>query len=986
MRVFFGFGFGFGLLLAVSGFSMPSFAAPPTNGLPSADWIWSDAETRMVESGLMLRKSFELRGAIQHATIRVVADFAKVKLQINGKPAIQSVAFDPLVEADVKSLLLDGTNSIDVSASGVIGPSAIAFVLSVVLTSGEDVTIASDTSVQSGEGAKITSLGKVESHRWQKEHVPDISPFAEYNQWKEALGGDGKKVGSEGAARLSPLPPGFEIVKIRDALDAEGSWISMTIDPRGRLIVAQEQKGLLRLTLSDDRNQVAHAETIDTTLGECRGLLWHGDALYAHANRDNALLRLRDTNGDDHFDEVTKLLSTKGGTGHGRNDLVTGPDGAIHAIVGDDVQVPDASPRRARPEAAATKELGHWARVVQTEDGVSWEAMNRGLRNPYGIDFNTDGEAFTYDADNEGDVGLPFYRPTRINHLVSGANYGWHQDRDQTRSLPVYAPDSVPTTLDLGRGSPTSIKFGTLSHFPSPWKDALFVLDWAYGRIIAVHLTPNGASYGGHGELFMEGRPLNVTDLDFDSDGSMWFITGGRKTKSALYRIRYTGEPAEAAAPLTVQSESRIEFSKQARQLRQRLERFHSRTDAAAVGQVWPHLNAADPWIRSAARVALEWQPVDQWRALALAAKGDLAGLTSLLALARAGTDNDRTEIALRLSMFEPPSDWGDIEKLTFLRCAELTDRPNDPATRSRCVAQAITLAADASGPVSSEVARRLVALDTPHAIAFGLERMALANDQLERLHYLEVLSEARVGWTRKQRRLFFTSLAYAKRFSYGDRFMPAFFEAVQTAALANVLDNDERTELGNILVQDQAVAATTQSPRPFVRQWSVSDVLSADKSQDAGTSQPLAEPDVQRGRQLFATAMCANCHVCGVEGRPVGPDLTTVGRRFSRREVLESIIEPSKVIADAFRDVVILRNDGTITTGRIVQNDFRESKLILAIGDLTSSRLQTIPKAEIESWSESPISSMPTGLLDALTRQEINDLLAFLLAEGLVD
>lgn len=194
---------------------------------------------------------------------------------------------------------------------------------------------------------------------------------------------------------------------------------------------------------------------------------------------------------------------------------------------------------RAR-EKNAPRELGHWAST--DSDGQQWTNRTRGLRNPYGIDFNTDGEAFTYDADNEGDVGLPFYRPTRINHLVSGANYGWHQDRGNTRNLTVYAPDTVPTTYDVGRGSPTAVKFGTRSQFPTPWKQSLFALDWAYGRIVAVHLIPRGASYYGSGEVFLEGRPLNVTDLDFDNRGAMYFVTGGRKTQSALYRIRYTGE------------------------------------------------------------------------------------------------------------------------------------------------------------------------------------------------------------------------------------------------------------------------------------------------------------------------------------------------------------------------------------------------------------------------------------------------------------
>ena len=42
-------------------------------------------------------------------------------------------------------------------------------------------------------------------------------------------------------------------------------------------------------------------------------------------------------------------------------------------------------------------------------------------------------------------------------------------------------------------------------------------------------------------ETFLKGQPLNVTDLEFGADGSMYLITGGRKTQSKLYRVTYTG-------------------------------------------------------------------------------------------------------------------------------------------------------------------------------------------------------------------------------------------------------------------------------------------------------------------------------------------------------------------------------------------------------------------------------------------------------------
>ena len=88
------------------------------------------------------------------------------------------------------------------------------------------------------------------------------------------------------------------------------------------------------------------------------------------------------------------------------------------------------------------------------------------------------------------------------------------------RQVAGYFPDSLPSNLDIGLGSPTAIAFGTNSHFPEAYRNALFILDWAYGKIFAVHLTPDGASYRGRFEEFVTGRPLNVTGADFGPDGA----------------------------------------------------------------------------------------------------------------------------------------------------------------------------------------------------------------------------------------------------------------------------------------------------------------------------------------------------------------------------------------------------------------------------------------------------------------------------------
>ena len=174
-------------------------------------------------------------------------------------------------------------------------------------------------------------------------------------------------------------------------------------------------------------------------------------------------------------------------------------------------------------------------------DGKQWELLAAGLRNPFGIAFNPLGDLFTYDADAEFDMGSPWYRPTRVNQLVSGADFGW---RGVTGKWPPYFPDHADNalpTLDIGRGSPTAVAFGTGTRFPADYQQALFILDWSYGRILAVHLAPRGAGYRAWAETFLQGRPLNVTDITVGPDGALWIVTGGRKTQSALYRIAYTG-------------------------------------------------------------------------------------------------------------------------------------------------------------------------------------------------------------------------------------------------------------------------------------------------------------------------------------------------------------------------------------------------------------------------------------------------------------
>ena len=181
---------------------------------------------------------------------------------------------------------------------------------------------------------------------------------------------------------------------------------------------------------------------------------------------------------------------------------------------------------------------GGW--ICKTDpDGESFELISTGYRNEYDIAFDPNGELFTYDADMEWDVGLPWYRPTRVCHVTSGSEYGW---RHGSGKWPEYYPDNLPPVVNIGPGSPTGIAFGTGAKFPAKYQHALFIADWSYGIIYAVHLHAAGSSFQGTAERFCSAPALPVTDLVINPvDGAMYFLIGGRRSQSALYRITYEG-------------------------------------------------------------------------------------------------------------------------------------------------------------------------------------------------------------------------------------------------------------------------------------------------------------------------------------------------------------------------------------------------------------------------------------------------------------
>ncbi|MEM1067620.1 MAG: hypothetical protein AAGI63_01900 [Planctomycetota bacterium] len=937
-------------------------------------WVWSDNDQQTTH---LFKKQFELPSAAVAVRLKMATHSCGTLVRINREVVAESEPFDPMIDESLAVSLPSGPHRLEIEATSIDGPPAFFATISFDLADDQRRVVSTDASWSSEHGSVLERSGVATKLLVAKNRKVRIGAADNYEQWKQALGsGRGPDPAS------FALAPGFEIRLVRAAEENEDSWVSMAFDSQGRVIIAKEKTGLLRMELSEDGNSVTSVQPFADSLQECRGLQFVEGNLYANANNSKALYRIPFN--DNRFGEPQQIFTTSGGVGHGRNDLTEGPDGMLYSIHGDAVDIPNeqrvldyTSPFREHRNGHSTRE-GHLLRIDPKSADVT--VVAGGLRNPFGIDFNRDGEAFTYDADAEFDMGAPWYRPTRVVHLVAGADYGW---RGVTGNWPPYYPDHADNAdpgLDVGKGSPTAVKFGNQSDFPGRFGEALFVLDWAYGRVVAIHMIPRGASYMMVAETFLKGRPLNVTDLAFAPDGSMYLVTGGRQTQSSLFRVQWTGKNA-LTKPNNAFTRSRRQHAKESRQTRNRLESAMLQPASGdSLRLAWEQLGSPDPSIAFAARTLLEHQPVETWLDKSLSLPASRESVQSLLALARSGMEEHFPRIVRRLNEILPSVVDRNDRTAAFetyrICCRQLSWMDSSLRQQTSSVLNDQFPSHTPLGPVQAHnwlLSELLIALEHPAAITKSIDLLQRAEEQRDQMHYLYVLRNAKSPWRMNERRVFFSSLNQAQQYLVGAG-MAGFLTRIREEAVAT-LTPTERSSLKLILepsVASQPVA--TEENRPFVKAWAVDDFQTMES---AGDDQ---KGDADNGARIFASAKCSACHRYGSQGALVGPDLTSAARRFNRRDMLTSILEPSKVIAENYQAVQIVTVDGKTHSGlATMMGDYRSPLLRLATNPATPMQTIEIPKNDIELQRPSAVSWMPKGLLDTFTREEIRDLLTYL-------
>jgi putative heme-binding domain-containing protein len=720
------------------------------------------------------------------------------------------------------------------------------------------------------------------------------------------------------------------------------------------------------------------------------------------------LYRIRDADGDGRY-ESTQLLRRWTGSGgeHGPHALVKGPDDRIYAVAGNFTDVPsDASTNSpvahyaedlALPRledvngfGAGRKAPGGFVLSLD-RDGQDVRLFSAGLRNAYGIAFNTDGELFGFDSDMERDWGTPWYRPSRIQHLVSGSDHGY---REGSGKWPDYYADSMPPVADVGIGSPTSIRFGTGTAFPARYQKALFGLDWVFGRLIAVHLQEQGAGYTGRVETLFRGSTMNLTDLEVGPDGALYCITGGRGTQSGLYRLTFVGNPA--SEPLV----AAVPGAQEARAQRRQLEAVHGRVEAGWLASGWSQLGASDPLQRQAARIALESQPVATWAEKALAEENPKIGLTALLALARCG--DGVQQVALLKALGRWPLDSLDEEGfLTKLRVIEVAfARHGIPESlRPMAIEKLGRQFPAASWPRNRELSQLLVALGDGESVAKILQLREASKTWQEQLHYTAVLHGMTSGWTPALRQRYFAwfrqipsgwghlPAAYDQWFldvdqkpNPGAGFDPLVKRLGQKAF--TLIPDAEKAPIAELMKDPPSAAPAPAVPTPPRSRSSGNRAWKYDDLADALTT-PLSGRNYARGQQVYQVSQCGACHRFQGAGGAAGPELTGVASRYSRADLWRSIVDPSAVISEQYQSMVLTLKDGQEITGRLLEDS--PTQVVVGVDALTDRKV-TVRPSEIRQRVASKVSSMPEGLLSAWGREDILDLLAYLESNGRAD
>lgn len=543
----------------------PASAAKP-------EWIWTPQHgaANAPQGSCYFRKTIELATEPAKGFLEIAADDV-YELFVNGKRIATGSTQSKMDRYNVVKYLREGTNVIAVKVTNRNGQHAgLAARLEVVGRDNASRSYVTNATWKSSLKALPlwTSVAYLDE-RWEASR--SLGTFGNTEPWSQPPKRRGllsvvPKKSSDGETTRAPdgehpkfrLPEGFQVQHVVGG-EKTGSLIAMAFNEFGQILASQEGGPLLLVYDTNKNDTPDEVRVCCDRVRNCQGILPINGQVYVIADgpMGAALYRLSDEDQDGNYENVESVVRFKGSMSeHGPHGLALGPDAMIYIVTGNYAELEAApaetspyrngyegdlaTPRYEDPRGHAAGIKAPGGTVLRTDlEGQRVEVFAGGLRNVYDLAFNHAGDLFAYDSDMEADAGTPWHRPTRILHVTPGSEFGW---RSGWAVWPEYLVDSLPPILNTDRGSPTGCVFYNHHVYPARYHHVMFSCDWAQGEIHAIRMEPRGSSYTARREIFLQGTPLNVTDIDVGPDGWIYFTTGGRGTQGNMYRVAWTGK------------------------------------------------------------------------------------------------------------------------------------------------------------------------------------------------------------------------------------------------------------------------------------------------------------------------------------------------------------------------------------------------------------------------------------------------------------
>jgi putative heme-binding domain-containing protein len=421
-----------------------------------------------------------------------------------------------------------------------------------------------------------------------------------------------------------------------------------------------------------------------------------------------------------------------------------------------------------------------------------------------------------------------------------------------------------------------------------------------------------------------------------------------------------------------------------------------------AVNQAWPYLSHSDRNIRYAARLAIENQPLGLWQEKAFSESNPRAIIYASIALCRLGDKTLSSRVLEKLNKISFET-LEESDRLALLRAYSLCFiRMNKPSPEEidTVTSKLIPFYPGKSESINTELCRILCYLDSPNVVRKTISLMkstqtkTIAYDKAmlsrheygrdilktmantpnsQNIQYAYSLRRVQNGWSLDDRKYFFTWMNETLEKSGGKSFA-GYIRAIRNDAIDHLPPEDSSAIswlIGDIATVDLSQLPTPKGP-PVI--WTTNAAMKLFKT-------TLKERNHQNGKTMFSAGRCVACHRFQGSGGYSGPDLGSVGKRYSIRDILISICEPSHSISEQYQASKVSLKNGRSLYGRIIYKNDKE--IAVATNPYNFSEINKTAVNEVEKTEPSQLSMMPPGTIYGMNKDELMDLIAYLISGG---